>query len=119
MEKLIPVGEITEEISSFLGSDIKGEIYQSEGLIVHIRSRHPGCVDYLSSIPEIIKDPDYIGASPREKGVSFELVKCLSDNVQIGIKFDKGNEYFYVATLYTITDAKLSARVSSGRLHKL
>ena len=92
------------------------DIFRSDGLQLHIERQHPGCVQYLSRLPEIISNPDYIGSSPKETGDSFELVKVFDDNIQIGIKLDADADYWYVATLYDITEAKLRHRIESGRL---
>jgi hypothetical protein len=50
--------------------------------------------------------------------MSFELVKCISENVQIGIKLDAKDNYLYVATLHTITNSKLKHGIQNGRLKK-
>ncbi|MGN0273895.1 MAG: PBECR2 nuclease fold domain-containing protein [Chordicoccus sp.] len=91
-------------------------IMQSDGLRIHIEKRHPDSLKYLDKIEDIIQNPDYIGKSPCETGYSFELVKSFDKNVQIGIKIDISENYFYVSTLYTITEAKLRNRLRSGRL---
>lgn len=70
-------------------------------------------------IPSIISQPDYIGINPNEPNISFELVKVLSDNIQIGIKLDSKDNYLYVATLHTITKSKLQQSISNGRLKKI
>ncbi|SCI69586.1 Uncharacterised protein [uncultured Roseburia sp.] len=69
-------------------------------------------------IPSIISNPDYIGVNPNEPNASFELVKVLSENVQIGIKLDVKENYLYVATLHTITSGKLKYGIENGRLSK-
>ena len=94
-------------------------IYKSNGLITHIKKRHPECVKYLSFLSEIISSPDYIGVNPNEKVKSFELIKILDDNVQIGIKLDVKKDYLYVATLHTVTDSKIQHRLSNGRIKKI
>lgn len=53
-----------------------------------------------------------------KKNTSFELVKCISENIQIGIKLDIKDNYLYVATLHTITDSKLKHSIQNGRLKK-
>ena len=75
-------------------------------------------MQYIALIPNIISDPDYIGINPHEPQNSFELVKKISDNVQIGIKLDQKNDYWYVATLHTITNAKLLHGIQNGRLRQ-
>ena len=73
---------------------------------------------YITLIPEIISSPDYIGVNPNENDMSFKLVKCISENVQIGIKLDAKDNYLYVATLHTITNSKLKHGIQNGRLKK-
>lgn len=75
-------------------------------------------MQYIELIPQIIASPDYIGVNPNEKNVSLELVKCISNNIQIGIKLDTKDNYLYVATLHTITDSKLKHGIQNGRLKK-
>lgn len=71
---------------------------------------------YISRISDIIKEPDFIGTNPNEQVTSFELIKKFEDNIQIGIKLDAKEDYFYVATLHDVTDAKIAKRLTSGRL---
>lgn len=73
----------------------------------------------MELIPQIISSPDYIGINPNEKNISFELVKRISENMQVGIKLDTKDKYLYVATLHTITDSKLKHGILNGRLKKL
>lgn len=94
-------------------------IYKSDGLLKHIVKRHPECTKFLSLLPDIIENPDYIGINPNENVKSFELVKIITQNIQIGIKLDVKNDYLFVATLHTITDSKLEHRIKSGRLQKV
>ena len=94
------------------------DIYQSIGLVKHISKQHPDCLKYIGLIPQIIANPDYIGINPNEKNINFELVKCISPNIQIGIKLDIKDNYLYVATLHTITDSKLKHGIRNGRLKK-
>lgn len=94
-------------------------IYKSDGLIKHIEKRHPDCIEYLDLLPQIIENPDFIGINPNEDVKSFELVKVINKNIQIGIKLDTKNNYLYVATLHTITDSRLKHRIKSGRLKKI
>ena len=107
------------EFNKYLPAPLKYDsIYQSEGLKRHIEKRHPECLPYLSFLSSIIESPDYIGVNPNEKGTSFELVKIMSENVQIGIKLDVTEDYLYVATLHTITSGKLQHGIENGRLKR-
>lgn len=117
--KLVMVGKYNKAFNLYLPYDMDGHsIYQSAGLAKHILKRHPECLKYMGMISEIIVSPDYIGINPNEKDCSFELIKVLSENVQIGIKLDSKDDYLYVATLHTITKAKLKHGLANGRLIK-
>lgn len=114
-----PVGEYNEKFNSYLPYSLShAVVYQSSGLVKHIQKRHPDCLEFVSLIPTIIESPDYIGVNPHEEGVSFELVKVLAENLQVGIKLDTKEEYLYVATLHPITEAKLKHGIANGRLKK-
>lgn len=118
--KIIPVGNYQNLFNSYLPYNLnQTTIYQSAGLKKHIIKRHPECTQYIKLIPSIISQPDYIGINPNEPNISFELVKVLSDNIQIGIKLDSKDNYLYVATLHTITKSKLQQSISNGRLKKI
>lgn len=117
--KVFSIAKYNKSFNNYLPKNIEHEdIYQSFGLVKHIEKRHPECVGYLSLIPYIISSPDYIGVNPNETGTSFELVKIIDNNVQIGIKLASSDDYLYVATLHTITDAKLQHGIQNGRLKK-
>lgn len=117
--KVFVTAPFNPQFNNYLPAPLKNNfIYQSEGLQKHIAKRHPECLPYLSFLPSIIENPDYIGVNPNEKGTSFELVKVMSENVQIGIKLDVTADYLYVATLHTITFGKLQHGIQNGRLKK-
>lgn len=118
-DKLIPVAKFNKTFNQYLPYAFDCEIiYRSKGLETHIAKRHPECLLYLDCIASIIAAPDYIGVNPRETEASFELVKVLAENIQVGIKLDKKNDYLYVATLHTITAGKLKHGLENGRLKK-
>lgn len=118
-DKIVPIGEYLSEFNLYLPYQLEPTtIYRSIGLEKHILKRHPECLHYVSMIPDIIASPDYIGVNPNESGTSFELIKVISENVQIGIKLDTTDDYLYVATLHTITNAKLQHNIQNGRIKK-
>jgi hypothetical protein len=117
--KVFLIAKFNQKFNKYLPEAISlKDIYQSYGLAKHIEKRHPECVNYLNLIPDIVQAPDYIGVNPNEAGVSFELVKTLNNHIQIGIKLDISGDYLYVATLHTITEAKLQHGIKNGRLKK-
>ncbi len=119
-DKLIPIASFNKSLNNYLRHDFNYDtIYQSTGLKKHIAKRHPDCLLYLDDLPSIISSPDYIGVNPNENTKNFELVKTISQNIQVGIKLDIKNDYLYVATLHTITEGKLQHGLSNGRLKKI
>ena len=119
---LSSVGKYRNEFNKILNISLDEQDILADmvGLKKHVERRHPEQLEYLDKLPEIIRNPDYIGSNPREKfGESFELIKLYSDNIMIGIKFDHVNKYLYVATLHEVSDYKISNRVNSGRIKPL
>ena len=119
MEKEIEVGFYNHNFNKILNTEIKQiKIIRSEGLISHlIKRKHFIALKYIDSIPDIIKNPDYIGINPNEKeNASIEFVKCFKDNILLGIKVDSIKGRLYVSTMYDISDSKLKRRLYSKRL---
>lgn len=113
---LFPVGEYIEKFNTATDQRLPcGTIYQSSGLEIHVKKRHPKEVDNLRHISSIIAEPDYIGKHPKEAN-SIELVKVLSGNVMVCIKLDSADGYFFVASVFEISEGKLNNRLNSGRL---
>lgn len=118
-DKLVVVGKYKSEFNSILGINIEPkDIYRSKGLPAHmLKSKHAKCLKYIDYIPDIIDNPDYIGINPNENGTeSIELIKRYRDNVMIGIKLDKDNDYLYVSTMHDIQESKIQRRLHSGRI---
>ena len=117
--KLLKVGKYNQQFNDILGINISNfDIYRSSGLPAHMLKRHhEKCLKYIDYIPDIIKEPDYIGINPHETEVqSIELIKRYNDNILIGIKLDKDNDYLYVSTMHDIPESKIQRRLFSGRL---
>lgn len=95
------------------------------GLKIHIKRKHEhelrssilnNLEDYLKCI---IKEPDYYGQSPKDKNKnSLELVKKFDNNYLLAIKLSKNKQYYYVASLYLISQNKVNNRINSKRLKK-
>ena len=116
---LFPVGTYTDKFNTATGQNLPcGTIYQSIGLEAHVRKRHPAEVGNLVHVSSIIASPDYIGKNPNEPD-SIELVKVLSGNVMVCVKLDSANGYFFVASVFEISQSKLNNRLNSGRLKKV
>ena len=120
-EELILVGEYNIELNDILDIYIeKMIIYRSKGLPTHmVKRKHYNCLKYIDYIPEIIKNPDYVGVNPNESTISFELIKKYLDNIMIGIKIDTDGRYLYVSTMHDIQESKVKRRLFSGRLKQI
>ncbi len=117
-DDLIEVGMYIEEYNDILEIDMPlMKIVQSVGLEVHVQKRHPNVCEYLPNISDILTTPDYIGINPKEPN-SIELVKIYQDNIKLAVKLDITNGYYYVASMYDITESKLNKHIQTGRLKK-
>lgn len=116
MAHMKSIGQYTARFNQLTNQTLPiGDIYQSAGLATHVKKRHPSDVGNLAHVSSVISNPDYVGRNPNEPN-SIELVKVLADNVMVCVKLDAGNNYLYVASVYSITNAKLQKHIQSGRL---
>ena len=119
MGDMIIVGNYINQFNEVLGLSIdEQKIYRSKGLPTHlVKHKHFKCLKYIDYIPDIIANPDYIGVNPNENGTeTIELIKRYKDNVLIGIKLDKDNNYLYVSTMHDVQESKVTRRLYSGRI---
>ncbi len=108
------IGQFNKVFNDILSADFPLiPICKSDGLKKHVEKRHPHCAPYLDNIEDILNSPDYIGT---KDATSIELIKVYDNNVLLALQIDKSNDYFYIASLYDISDAKLNNRLHSGRL---
>ena len=76
--KIYPIVSYNTKLNNYLPYVLDYDrIYQLEGLEIHIQKRHPECMKSLSSIPDTIHSPDYIGINSNELVITFELVKTF------------------------------------------
>lgn len=95
------------------------KIIISKGLKAHvIKQNHDNVLKYFSEIENIINEPDFIGVNPREKGPSLEYIKIFDENILLAVKLDSKRNYFYTASMYEVTEAKLQSMLRSGRIRK-
>lgn len=118
MAQMKVVGKYIDRFNQLTGQTLPvGSVYQSDGLASHVQKRHPGDVCHLAHVSSVISNPDYVGHNPKEPD-SIELVKVIGDNVMVCVKLDQTENRLYVASVFTITNAKLQSRINSGRLKK-
>ncbi|MGL5149670.1 MAG: PBECR2 nuclease fold domain-containing protein [Clostridium sp.] len=115
------VGEISLSLPCENEFLYKGNIYASPGVLNHIKKKHSKQLtkkvkeNLISTIQFIIENPDYIGVRNREY-LTLEIIKKVDATLLLGLQYDEENGYFYVSTLYPITDSKLMQRIYSGKL---
>lgn len=121
LAKFIEVGEFTQELNDIIDSNLPlQEIYRSKGFPSHlIKRKHFNCLKHIDDIPDIIKNPDYIGINPNEDGDTIELIKVFDKNILVGIKLNKDENYLYVSTMHDVQESKIVRRLHSGRLKKV
>lgn len=81
-----------------------------------LKSRHHNMVKYIPEVASILATPDYVGQNNNVKSDSFEVIKVLEDNVLVAVKLDRQRDYFYVASVYDVTDSKLEHMKNNGRI---
>lgn len=114
--KLSKIGKLNQKYNTNLNANLPClDIFQSDGLETHVAKNHPNQLQYLNNVADILNNPDYIGMNPKEPN-SIELIKKYGDDILIAIKLDKGNNYYYLASLYDISTSKINSRIKSGRL---
>lgn len=70
---------------------------------------------YIEDIPEIIKEPDYIGVPPHD--LSIQFIKCYNDNVLIAVRVSTDGKLSF-RTMYPITDSQLADYEKKNRIWK-
>ena len=116
------IGIITKDVKKMLSinSDVNEILIHYDNFEKHlIKRNHQNMISHIPKISQYLKNPDYVGINPREKGVSLEYIIQVEPNILIAVKLDSKNGYFYVATMHEISQLKLSQRIRNGRLQKV
>lgn len=116
------IGTITKDVKKMLSisSDVNQILIHYDNFKKHlIKRNHQNMISHIPKISQYLKNPDYVGINPREKGISLEYVVQVEPNILIAVKLDSKNGYFYVATMHEISQLKLSQRIRNGRLRKV
>jgi len=116
LETLRVVGRYNSLWNELTGQNLpEKDIFQSDGLAIHVQRHHPDTVSYIDYIEYVLADPDYVGHNPNVPN-SIELIKVIDTNVLVSIKLDLRKDRLYVASVYGITDAKRSRMLQNGRI---
>lgn len=113
------VGILNYDYLKFFNIQVSDKnIYAHPGTFKHIKKRHPDIDNAEYKIKTILANPDYIGTNPKEPN-SVEYIKKIDDTFLVAVKFNKKENYLVVATLYNITEAKVTSRIKTGRIIKV
>ncbi|MCB2948062.1 hypothetical protein KW809_07325 [Streptococcus suis] len=111
--------KISQKIKEIVGLETSATdiLIHEENLEKHmLKSRHRKMIKYIPDVATILDSPDFVGQNKNVKTESFEVIKVLADNVLVAVKLDKKNDYFFVASVYDITDSKLNHMKRNGRI---
>ena len=114
--------KVKEQIKELLGiqSDVNVIKYSKNNLEKHLLKRnHIDALKYFDKIEDILEEPDYVGINLNEKSECLEYVKVFDENILVALKIHSSEEFYYIPSMYTITDYKLQSRLFSGRLKKV
>lgn len=119
--KNIKIGELSKEVIKTLNLDLKPQNINiwSTRIQEHCEKHKaeyssPSSFDQaIRLIPQIIKEPDYVGL---HKNGNIQYVKKLDDISLIGIKILKGDKNLLFRTIFPISEIKLKNSIKSGKL---
>ena len=119
--KNIKIGELTQEVIDVLGLDLKPQNINvwSTRIQEHCEKHKeeysaPNSYNQaIKFIPNIIKNPDYVGL---HKNGNIQYVKKLDDISLIGIQVLNGNNNLLFRTIFPISESKLKNSIKSGKL---
>ncbi len=119
--KNIKIGELNEQVIELLKLDLKPQNINiwSSRLKEHCekhKDEYSSVNAYnqaIRFIPEIIKNPDYVGL---HRNGNIQYVKKLEDISLVGIQILKGSGHLLFRTIFPISETKLKKSVRSGKL---
>jgi|SRR6056297_1870136 len=83
----------------------------------HIRKKHNNEFEqYIEKLPEIIREPTYIGVHPKRGGIEF--IKKYKENVLVAVRVSQ-KKVLYVRSIYCITEDKVKRYLKEGTIKKI
>ena len=121
--KNIKIGELSADVINTLGLDLNPQnIYVWTPRIQEHCEKHK--LEYSSqesyysaikSIPDIIKNPDYVGLHPNG---NLQYIKKIDDISLVGVKLVKQSGLLF-RTIYPITEDKLNYYIKTNKIKKI
>lgn len=120
-DKIIRVGRYDSRLNDILNLSFQAiSIYRSKGLQAHIiKQKHFKALDYIELIPNMLKQPDYVGSTVKDGVIKLEYIKCYKDNIVLCVKVNPDGKSMYVATMYEIPQKKIDRFLHSGRIKRI
>lgn len=122
-KQVLKVGELTQQHIDKLGLKAKPRnIKFAYDRVSHCKKHINDFKDITSynksmaNIPNIIKNPDYIGYNQKNNGI--EYIKRLDDVTLVAIRL-KSNGDLFLRSIYPISESKLNNGIKSNRIKKL
>jgi hypothetical protein len=107
-----------DAINKLLGLNLPTvDVQVHPGAIKHIKRKHLDDFNkYFHLLPDMIKNPDYVGKNPKEPN-SIELYKRVSEHVLVALKLDPSG-YLYLSSMYELNNGnhKIHKRLRAGRI---
>ena len=130
--KCVSIGKLTNEVIYFLrnkycgNNKIINNLNECEILFWNDRIGHTEkhkenfntpeeYYECLKSIPNIIKNPDYIGLHPNDNSIQY--IKIISEIVLVAVRISHNRNASY-RTMYPITDSQLNDYIRKNRAWK-
>ena len=112
------VAKLNDDIINFFDLSIKSKnIFIGGTNKKHIKNKHKQEFDkYIDKLPEIIKEPTYVGVHPKQGGIEF--IKEYKENVLVAVRASK-NDVLYVRSIYFITQSKIDKYLEEGTIKKI
>ena len=115
--KSIKIGELSQSVINTLNLDSNPRnIYMWPDRLAHCEKHKPDFKsdeEYyrsMESIPEIIKNPDYVGLHSNNKGIFY--IKKLESNCLVGVTMDS----LLFRSMYPIKESKLNNYIEKGKV---
>ncbi len=112
------VGVLDIKIINKLNLDFEPQnIYIGSTNKKHIRKKHNEEFEkYIDKLPEIIKEPTYVGVHPSRGGIEF--IKEFDKNVLVAVRASRKDTLF-VRSLYYISYSKVEKYLEEGTIKKI
>jgi len=114
------VGLLKQKVIDILSVNLlPAEIFLLWGGIKHIKNKRLVCFkNHLNDIPEIIKNPEYVGTNPKYPDSVEFLKEIRGINILVAVT-QNSQKILQISTMYDVTPSKLANMLSYNRIKKL